>query len=94
MKNRIVFFGLFMLFLIEFAVLALYVLPEEEKLQDMVAVNEVIQTIQGDWNSFEEHVNGTVLEYVVLDANGTVRYKTGAGLHLRRILFLYTAHDH
>ena len=80
MKNRIVFFGLFMLFLIEFAVLAMYALPEEEKSQDMVAVNEVIQTIQGDWNSFEEHVNGTVLEYVVLDANGTVRYKTGAGL--------------
>ena len=80
MKNRIVFFGLFMLFLIEFAVLAMYALPEEEKSQDMVAVNEVIQTIQGEWNSFEEHVNGTVLEYVVLDANGIVRYKTGAGL--------------
>ena len=80
MKNRIIFFGLFMLFLIEFAVLALYALPEEEKSQDMVAINEVIQTIQGDWDHFEEHVNGTVLEYVVLDANGTVRYRTGAGL--------------
>ena len=80
MKNRIIFFGLFMLFLIEFAVLALYAFPEEEKSQDMVAINEVIQTIQGDWDSFEEHVNGTVLEYAVLDANGIVRYKTGAGL--------------
>ena len=80
MKNRIIFFVLLMLFLIEFAVLALYMLPEKEKSQDMVAINEVIQTIQGDWDSFEEHVNGTALEYVVLDANGTVRYKTGAGL--------------
>ena len=80
MKNRIIVFGLFMLFLIESAVLALYAFPEEEKSQDMVAINEIIQTIQGDWVSFEEHVNGTVLEYVVLDANGTVRYKTGTGL--------------
>ena len=80
MKNRSIFGGLFLLFLIEIAVLALYVFSWEEKPQDMVAINEILQTIQRDWDSFEEHVNDTTLEYVVLDTTDTVRYRSREGL--------------
>ena len=80
MKNRSIFWGLFLLFLIEIAVLALYAFSWEEKPQDMVAINEILQTIQRDWDSFEEHVNDTTLEYIVLDTTDTVRYRSREGL--------------
>ena len=80
MKNRSIFGGLFLLFLIEIAVLALYAFSWEEKPQDMVAINEILQNIQRDWDSFEEHVNDTTLEYVVLDTTDTVRYRSREGL--------------
>lgn len=80
MKNRIFLGGLFIIFLIEITALILFTFQKEEKLQDTVAVNEVIQTIQRDWDSFEGHINQTSLEYVVLDSDGTVLYKTKSGL--------------
>ncbi len=80
MKNRIFFCGLLIIFLMELAVLLWFSLSKEEKLQDTVAVNEVVQTIQKDWGSLESHINRTSLEYVVLASDGTVLYKTKAGL--------------
>ena len=80
MKNRIFLGGLFIIFLIEITALILFTFQKEEKLQDTVAVNEVIQTIQRDWDSFEGHINQTSLDYVVLDSDGTVLYKTKSGL--------------
>ena len=62
MKNRIFFGGLLVLFFIEIAVLILFALPKTENLQDTVAVNEVIKTVEKDWDHFEEHVNHTSLE--------------------------------
>lgn len=80
MKNHILFGGLLVLFLLELAVLVLFTLPQEERAQDTVAVNEAVKTVQSDWSSFERHVNRTSLDYVVIDASGTVLYKTRAGL--------------
>lgn len=80
MKNHILFGGLLVLFLLELAVLVLFTLPQEERAQDTVAVNEAVKTVQSDWSSFEGHVNRTSLDYVVIDASGTVLYKTRAGL--------------
>ncbi|MCI9457301.1 MAG: HAMP domain-containing histidine kinase [Oscillospiraceae bacterium] len=80
MKNHILFGGLLVLFLLELAVLVLFALPQEERAQDTVAVNEAVKTVQSDWSSFEGHVNRTSLDYVVIDASGTVLYKTRAGL--------------
>ncbi len=80
MKNRIFFGGMIACFLIELAVLLLFALPKEENLQDTVAVNEIVQTIQENWGSLEKHINHTSLEYVVLDSDGTVLYRTTAGL--------------
>ena len=72
--------GLLILFLIELVVLIRLALPKEEKLQDTVAVNEVAKTVQRDWNSIEEHINQTSLEYVVTDLNGAVLYRTKENL--------------
>ncbi len=80
MKKRTFFSGLLVLFLIELAVLMLFALPKEETLHDTVAINEAVQTVQSDWNSFGTHMNRTSLDYVVLDSHGTVLYRTKAGL--------------
>ncbi len=80
MKKPVFFGGLLVLFLIELAVLILFALPKAEKSQDTVAVNEVVKTVQKDWNSFEEHRNRTSLEYVVIGSDGSVLYRTRAGL--------------
>ena len=80
MKNRIFFGGLFVLFMLELAVLIWFALPREEKLQDTVAVNEVVKTVQEDWDSFEKHSNHTSLEYVVIGKDEKVLYRTKAGL--------------
>ncbi len=80
MKNRIVFGALLILFLIELIVLMQFAFPNTTNLQDTVAVNEAVKTVQKDWNAFEKHRNHTSLEYVVLDNNGAIRHRTKAGL--------------
>lgn len=80
MKNRIVFSGLFILFIIEISVLIFFSFSETENLQDTIAVNEVMQTVQNDWNSIEQHFNHTSLDYVVLSLDESVLYKTKSGL--------------
>lgn len=80
MKNRLFLSAHLFLFLIELAVLVLFALPETEKQQDTVAVNEAVKTVQSDWNSLKEHRNHTSLEYVVLGSDGAVLYRTKEGL--------------
>ncbi len=80
MKKSIFFGGLLILFLMELAVLLLFALPKAENSQDTVAVNEVVKTVQKDWNSLEEHTNLTSLDYVVIGSEGAVLYRTKAGL--------------
>lgn len=80
MKNRIFFRGLLILFLIELTALILFAIPKAKKSQDVVAVNEVVQTVKMNWDALEEHNNGTALDYVVLDMDGTVLYCTKPGL--------------
>ncbi|MDE6606181.1 MAG: HAMP domain-containing histidine kinase [Lachnospiraceae bacterium] len=80
MKNRTFLGGLFFLFLVEIVVLILFAFPKAEKSQDTVAVNEVVQTVQNDWDFLEEHSNCTSLEYVVTDLNGEVLYRTKENL--------------
>lgn len=80
MKNRIFLGGLLILFLLELVVLAFSALPKAERLQDTVAVNEVVKTVQKDWGFIEKHSNRTSLEYVVIGPGGAVLYRTKAGL--------------
>lgn len=67
-------------FLTELVILLLFLLPEKTHAQDTVAVNEVLQTVQRDWGHFQEHTAHEALDYVVLDADGAVLYRTKSGL--------------
>lgn len=71
MKTRTFIGSLIALFLIGLAVFLLFALPEEERRQDTVAVNDVLRTVREDWDSLAEHRNPTSLDYVVLDADGS-----------------------
>ncbi len=75
------FFRAFLfLFLAELAALAWLALSREERAQERVAVNEIVKTVQKDWNSLEKHRNLTPLDYVVADREGRVLYRTREGL--------------
>lgn len=80
MKNRIFFGVLLLLFLAELAALGWFALPRAENVQDRVAVNEIVKTVQQDWDLLEKHRNLTALNYVVTDREGRVLYKTREGL--------------
>ncbi|MBD5118987.1 MAG: HAMP domain-containing histidine kinase [Clostridiales bacterium] len=80
MRGRAFFIGLFLVFAAELAVLVLLMGHGTGSPQDTVAVNEIVQTIQRDWDSLANHVNDTEFNYVVLGADGTVLYRTGPGL--------------
>lgn len=80
MKGRIFFGGISVAFLAELLVLLLFVFSERETCQDTVEVNEVVQTVQKEWDSVEKHANGTALDYVVLDTEGMLLYRTKPGL--------------
>lgn len=80
MKKKGFLTGLAVTFLVEAAVLLALYFYTPDFGQDAVAVNEVLQSVQGDWGRLEKHRNLTRLEYVVLDAQGNVLFRTGANL--------------
>lgn len=80
MKTRVFFCGMLTVFIIELAVLILFALPKTEEQHDTVAVNEIVQTVRSSWNALEDHVTPTAMDYVVIDLDGAVLYKTRSGL--------------
>ena len=80
MRNRIFFSGLILALALEFFALFLLAGLQMDNTQDTVAVNELLHTVQRDWDSLDGHVNGTGVDYVVLDAAGTVLYRARPGL--------------
>ena len=80
MRGRAFFAGLFLVFAAELTMLVLLMGHGTESPQDTVVVNEILQTIQRDWDSLANHANDTDFDYVVLGADGTVLYRTGPGL--------------
>ena len=80
MRNRIFFACLFFAFGTEFAILLLFAVRLPDNRQDTVAVNEVVQTVQKDWNHLESHRNESSFDYVVLGGDERVLYQTIQGL--------------
>ena len=80
MRGRVFFVGLLLTLAAELAALVLFMSYRTGRPQDAVTVNEIVQTVQRDWNCLGDHVNGTGFDYVVLDAGGTVLYRTKPGL--------------
>lgn len=80
MRGRAFLAGLLLVFGVELAALVSFWIHGAERPQDTVAVNEIVQTVRRDWDDLEAHVNAAGFDYVVLDAGGTVLYRTKPGL--------------
>ena len=80
MKNRRFITCCVIFFIIEIIVVLIFFIRDNNNFQDAVAVNEVVQSVQRDWKTMEEHKNQTGLDYVVLDKHGKVIFKTKDGL--------------
>lgn len=80
MKNRILLIGFLLVLVAEIITLVVFAVQTPDFSQDAVAVNEVVQSVSEDFGDLENHKNKTSLDYVVLDANGNLLYKTKPGL--------------
>lgn len=80
MKRNRFLMGLAAAFFVQIAALFALLLYEPAFSQDAVAVNEVLQSVRDDWGDMENHHNLTKLEYVVLDSQGNVVFRTGRDL--------------
>lgn len=80
MKKSFVLAALTLCFAAEMIVLILFAVQGVSSRQDAVAVNEVVHTVQKDLGNMESHCNQTALDYVVLDMEGEVLFRTKSGL--------------
>lgn len=80
MKKYFFFALILLLFLLEIAVLAGFLLADDSSPQDTVAVNEVVKTLEANWGSLDSADPFGGLDYVVLDEDGTVLLRTAEGL--------------
>ncbi len=80
MRKSFFVIGLLLTFAAEIIALAVFANTASGGHQDAVAVNEVLQSVAQDFDSLESHQNSTSLDYVVLDLEGNVLYKTRDGL--------------
>lgn len=80
MKKKIFLFGFTLALCAELIALIVFALQAPDNSQDTVAVNEVIQSVTENFNTLEQYKNTAALDYVVLDENGNLLYKTQWGL--------------
>ncbi len=80
MKYRIFLLGLAMVFAAEIGTLIVFTAQATSDSLDTVMVNEVVQSLQEDWSEMETHQNATSLDYVALDKDGILVYRTKPGL--------------
>lgn len=80
MKKQAFLIGVLLTLIVEIITLIVFAMQTPDFSQDTVAVNEVVQAVTQDFNSINEHINSTALNYVILDENGNLLYKTKSGL--------------
>ena len=80
MKKRTFLISLTLVFVAEMIALIVFAIQDIDNMQDTVLVNEVVQSVQRDWNTMENHKNQTSLDYVVLNTDGDIIFKTKSGL--------------
>lgn len=78
MKKQILI-GVLITFIAEIVALIVFAVHTPDFSQDTVAVNEVLNSVTRDFESLENHERHA-LDYVVLDGNGSVLYKTKPNL--------------
>ena len=80
MKKRFFLIGMLLVFIFEIIILVVFAIQTPSFSQDTIIVNEVVQSVTQDFNAIAEHKNSTTLDYVVLDYDGNVIYKTKSEL--------------
>lgn len=80
MKKQLFLGGFVLVLAAEILALILFALQTPDFSQDTVAVNEVVQSVSKNFNSFEDYHNTASLDYVVLGNDGSLLYRTQAGL--------------
>lgn len=80
MKKQLFLVSVILTFIAEIIALAVFAIHSPDFSQDNIAVNEVVQSVTGDFSSMEKHKNPTSLNYVVIDNDGKILYKTQSGL--------------
>ncbi len=80
MKKKIFLVGFFLVFILEIVSLIIFAMQTPNFSLDAIEVNEVVYSVTKDFYSLEEHENETTLDYVVLDNNGNIIYKTKSNL--------------
>ena len=72
--------GMLLTFMLEVAVLALFMYKDSDFKQDTVAVNEILKAVEAEWNQPDRQTVPMLYDYVVLDESGTVLWKSAEGL--------------
>ncbi len=67
-------------FILEITVLILFNSQDTDNSQNALEVNEVVQNVHNDWENFENHINKSALDYVVINNGGEVIFRTAQGL--------------
>lgn len=80
MTRKVLIVLMLLTFTAEAALLFLYAFQPVDSSQDTVAVNEVLHSLEDNWDSLENYENFTALDYTVLDSEGTVLFRTKDGL--------------
>ncbi len=80
MKKQLFLIGFIFVLIAEIVTLIVFSVQTPEPSQDTVVVNEVLKSVTEDFHSIKDHENKTELDYVVLDSDGNLLYKTKAGL--------------
>ncbi len=80
MTKKAFTFLLGLLFLTETAVFFFLLFRMPDIAQDVIGINDVLQSVRADWDTMEKHENPTDLDYVVLDREGAVLFRTRTGL--------------
>lgn len=78
MKLRKFFTFFLILFLIQILSLVVFAAGDLEVMQDTVAVNSILQSVQKDWGHLDSYDFG--LDYVVLDEKGKIIFRTKEGI--------------
>lgn len=76
MKKYPFLIGFALAIIAEIIALIVFAFQTPDFSQDTVAVNEVVKTVTQDFSFLENHKNSTALDYVVIDTDGNILFKT------------------
>lgn len=80
MKKRFFVIIIALMLLAEAAALVVFGLRPVSERQDAVSINAAVHSVTEDFNNLSKHKNESGLDYVVIDVQGNVLYKTQEGL--------------